>query len=147
MSHTPHQLPRAPTVSCGAITTAVVYCSQCGGAFGRGTEGFSHCSDHSLASRFRAMVDELRPGWRNQDERRKAVARAARALAPPRPAARPLTVDDYLARLGRYDNTAYLSDDREVARAGMAEREALRQMAKRFDPDLTAWRKAEGARS
>ena len=27
-----------------------VYCSQCGGSFGPGTEGFSHCADHAAAA-------------------------------------------------------------------------------------------------
>ena len=31
-----------------ALTT--VYCSQCGGSFGPGTEGFSHCEDHAAAA-------------------------------------------------------------------------------------------------
>lgn len=151
MGHSlPSQLPSAPPVSCSTSTTAVVYCSQCGGAFGRGTTGFSHCSDHSLAARFSAMVEQdLRPRWRAAAKERAEAdraARAARALRSPAAPSPAQTVDDYLARLARYDNTAYLSDDRSIARAGMEEREALRQMAKRFDPDLTAWRKAEGAR-
>lgn len=32
-----------------AAHTTTVSCSQCGGSFGHGTEGFSHCADHAAA--------------------------------------------------------------------------------------------------
>ena len=35
-------------------------CSQCGGSFGPGTHGFSHCADHTLASGFTASLKEVR---------------------------------------------------------------------------------------
>lgn len=95
----------------------------------------------SLRDDFVAMVAELRPKWRARDERRNSVMRdwLARGAAN-RPAPRVFTVDDYRARLRAYDSTAYLSDDREVARAGQWELDSLQQMAKRFDPDRSIWR-------
>lgn len=50
----------------------VTYCSQCGGQFGPGDSGFSHCSDHAPASDFndttrtfhRTMESAFGPGER-----------------------------------------------------------------------------------
>ena len=35
-------------------------CSQCGGSFGPGTHGFSHCADHTLASGETQSLKEVR---------------------------------------------------------------------------------------
>ena len=37
----------------GAVASlfSIAYCSQCGGEFGPGNDGFSHCSDHQAAAR------------------------------------------------------------------------------------------------
>lgn len=40
------------------------YCSQCGGCFGPGNEGYSHCSDHAFASWCQSFVRLLNQfGW------------------------------------------------------------------------------------
>lgn len=95
-----------------------------------------------LAESFQAMVDELRPKW---DARiaQKDAARAAWTTALGKSQgfkpAKPATIEDYRARLARFDSTAYLSDDREVANAGSHERAALTSMARQFDPDFAIW--------
>lgn len=93
-----------------------------------------------LAESFQAMVDELRPKWDAAEAKRQA-GRAAwwAARRIERPAPPPLTVDDYRARLARFDSTAYLSDDREVANAGSHEHARLTSMARQFDPDFAIW--------
>lgn len=104
-------------------------------------------SNAGLREEFAAMVAELRPKWQARDERRNAAIKASFARAAiGRPAPRVLTVDDYRAALRAYDSTAYLSDDREVARAGQWALDSLQQMAKQFDPDRSIWREVESNR-
>ena len=55
-------------VTIGLPQFAMVYCSQCGGGFGPGNHGFSHCSDHSIKNDTELLdekiLDQLaKPCW------------------------------------------------------------------------------------
>lgn len=99
----------------------------------------------TLVADFQAMVDEMRPVWLARLAEEQAV-RAAWVMRPTanRPPPKPLTVDDYRARLRGFDEGKLQSDDEW--QEAVAERMRLTDMARQFDPDFSIWREIRAQR-